>query len=237
MMAKLLLVWTLFLTICWYTVVSGEIEDEEGLKKVIANKVIPTFRKWAQDGGGEQFAVLMLMNTNHDWNRFEFLPPPTTTFTSIVQPKKSNINNYVAAIPGKNNDGFMHSEQRIYEKYLKDMYAKYYKREKEAPKAIVLYSWIVPCTKQSCATKGKGCTDHTIKALKKYITKETQVIVAYTTKGSGKRTEQFTCNFETTEEKLKNANIDVVRITGKFEKEDEQEAMMENLIRLLQILE
>ena len=120
------------------------------------------------------------------------------------------------------------------------MYAKYIQKHGTPPKAMVLYSWIVPCTEQSCATEGKGCTEHTVKALQKYVTEKTQVIVVYTTKGGGKQTKQFTCNFKTTEDELKEAGIDVVRITGNFRKEDEQEAMMENLIklgRLLQILE
>ena len=247
-MAKLLLVWTLFLIICWFTIVSGKIENEGELKSFIKEKVIPTFRTWAKKsrGGGEQFAVLMLMDTDKEWHNFKLLPTPKTTDKSLVQPaadERDHNYNYIAVQPGKIDNQYMHSEQRIYEEYLENMWKKYKeKHHQNAPKAMVLYSWIVPCATQECASKStKGCTEHTIKALKKY-TQDTKVIVAYTTKGGGGKRKsekpKFTCDFKTTEEKLEKANIDVVRITGKFEKEDEQEAMMENLInRLLQILE
>ena len=71
------------------------------------------------------------------------------------------IDNYVAVRPGKIDNRYMHSEQRIFEGYLKDIWKKYQEKHNgKAPKAMVLYSWIVPCIKQLCASKGtwsKGC--------------------------------------------------------------------------------
>ena len=48
---------------------------------------------------------------------------------------------------------------------------------------MVLYSWIVPCVKQSCPNKfTSGCTSHIKRELEDYVGK-TKVIVAYTTLG------------------------------------------------------
>ena len=86
-----------------------------------------------------------------------------------------------------------------------------------------------------------GCTDHTVTALGRY-TNRIKVVVAYSTNGGG-TSEYVSCNYESTEEELLAANIDVMRIHrnyGNNNKEEEQEAMMESLIklgRLLHILE
>ena len=248
-MAKLLLIQTLFLTICWFAFVSGKIEHEEEFKKFIRGKVVPTFRKWAKhrkdvEGfGGEQFAVLMLMDTDKDWDKFTLLPKPKPAYKKgfIVQPKQRHqMKNYVAVLPGsiKKGGDFLHSEQRIYEDYLKHIWNKYKADHyDQVPKAMVLYSWIVPCIEQSCPSEGtSGCTKHTMDALKDY-TDKTKVIVAYTTKGGG-TSKSIKCNAAETKLKLENAGIDVINVD--YKKEEEQEAMMESLIKLgrfLQILE
>ena len=101
---------------------------------------------------------------------------------------------------------------------------------------MVLYSWIVPCFKQSCPSKfTSGCTSHIKGELKKYVQK-TKVIVAYTTLGT-LTSGTITCDATKTEKELKDAHIDVIRITDNFE---EDVAMIENLIKLgklMQILE
>ena len=50
----------------------------------------------------------------------------------------------------KGKEKWRHSEQYIYDKYLESMLFDYYTKMKRAPKAIVLYSWAVPCFQQSC---------------------------------------------------------------------------------------
>lgn len=239
-MAKLLLIQTLFLTICWFALVSGEIDNPEEFKTFIKNKVISTFKPWAKSFKMNQYAVLMLMDTDKDWSTFKFSPKPSDDYKYAVQPKQlSEMVNYVAVIPGmmniKGKEKWRHSEQYIYDKFLEDMLFDYYNKMKRAPKAIVLYSWAVPCYQQSCPSKGTtGCTSHTIKALKGYA-KQMKVIVAYTDSGDnmGKNTK---CDTNKTETELTAAGIDVIPIND----EENNEAMIENLIklgRLMQIIE
>ena len=96
------------------------------------------------------------------------------------------------------------------------MLLHYLAENKKPPKTMVLYTWIVPCVKQSCPSKGtSGCTSHTIKNLKNYA-KETKVIVAYTTLGGGMSGITI-CDASKTEKELQAAGIDVIRIEGNFE--------------------
>ena len=157
---------------------------------------------------------------------------------AIVQPNNvDKMVNYVAVIPGKakngkNKEKFFHSEQRIYDKYLEPMLLNYHAEKNGAPKAMVLYSWIVPCYQQSCPSTGTtGCTSHTLKALKSYADK-VKVIVAYTTKGGG-MSGSTKCNAEETENQLKAAGIDVLKI--KYN--SEEEAIIEDLIKIGRLLE
>ena len=248
-MAKLLLVQTLFLTICWFALVSGDIQDEEGFKTFIKDEVIKNFRSWAQssknDKSKEQFAVLMLMDSDRNWNKFKFspeLPNELDTNTNVIPKDVADMVNYVAVKPGKTQirkkEKFLHSEQRIYEKFLDRLLLNYHamkekeKKKKTTPEAIVLYSWIVPCFEQSCPSQGtKGCTSHTIQQLGAYA-KKVKVIVAYTTNGGGMKG-KTKCNAQETENQLKAAGIDVLKINynGK------EEAIIEGLEKLGRLLE
>lgn len=237
-MAKLLLVRTLFLAICWYTVVSGEIKNSEELKKLLAEKVAPKFLKWAHYKNKRQFAVLMLMDTAENWQNFKLNPEPSTNFKSLNQPAPDNRHNYIAAIPGMMDGVFKHAEQRIYDYYLKTMWEKYEDEHGEVPKAMILYSWIVPCIERKCLHTGEdveSCTKRSKRALKTYA-KETKVIIAYSNEKKSK-SKLYECNYEKTTEELDKVGIDVIYVPAYKE---EQEAMMESLIklgRLLQILE
>ena len=247
-MAKLLLVQTFFLTICWFAFVSGDIPELDEFESFITGKVIKKFRPWAQTSKNgerkEQFAVLMLMNSDEfgNWNKFEFLPElpdELDTNTKVIPKDVKDMVNYVAVKPGTANMGggkrrFLHSEQRIYKKFLDPMLLKYNQQHGHMPKAIVLYSWIVPCTKQWCPSKDtNSCTDHTLKELKNYVKEgNKRVIVAYTTKGTG-MTGSTECNPEETEENFRDANFDVLRINYK----EDEEAMIEGLIKLGRLLE
>ena len=236
-MAKLLLIQSLFLTICWFALVSGKIDNPEKFKTFIKNEVISTFKPWANSFGMNQYAVLMLMDTDKDWSTFKFSPEPEEKYEYPVQPHQlSELVNYVAVVPGwmniKGKKKWRHSEQYIFDNFFEKMLLDYIKT-KGAPKAIVLYSWAVPCFQQSCPSKDTtGCTSHTIKALEGYA-KQIKVIVAYTDSGEnmGKNTK---CDTDETETELTAAGIDVIPI------DDEDEAMIENLIklgRLVQIIE
>ena len=211
-MAKLLLIQILFLIICSIAFESarGAIKNEQKFKTFIKDKVIGTFRPWALSHGKEQFAVLMLMDSDKNWDRFEFSPAVSHPEMSAVQPNVDKVVNYAAALPGltkipanklkggkkikghkggaskKKVESWLHSEQRILTKYLEPMLLAYNDKKKADPEAIVLYSWIVPCiTHGSCPSKGTtGCTSHIIQQLEAYAT-EIPVIIAYTTYGGG----------------------------------------------------
>ena len=77
------------------------LKEPEKLRALIEDKVIPPFRKWAHNAksGGEQFAVLMLMDKNGDWDKFQFNPTPTKTYEPkhLVKPSADpdEINNYI----------------------------------------------------------------------------------------------------------------------------------------------
>ena len=236
-MAKLLLVRTLFLTICWFTVVSGGIKNSEELENLLAEKVAPKFLKWAHNNGKQQFAVLMLMDTAENWHNFKLNPEPSTDVMDFVyQPPSRYRHNYIAALPGKQDGVFKHAEQRIYDYYLETMLERYRKNHgNKDPKAMILYTWIVPCIKRTCLHTGKdveSCTKRSITALKKY-TKLTKVVIAYST-GKISESPLYECNYEETTNELKEVGIDVIKVP------EEQEAIMESLIklgRLLQILE
>ena len=185
--------------------------------------------------------MLMLMDEDKNWDKFKFSPEASKTADGNVQPNDVNkMVNYVAVIPGKAKIGgngqtkerFFHSEQRIYDKYLEPMLLNYIAEKKGAPKAMVLYSWIVPCYEQSCPSQGTtGCTSHMIQALKSYAEK-IEVIVAYTTKGGG-MSGSTKCNAKKTEKQLKAAGIDVLKI--KYN--SEEEAIIEDLIKISRLLE
>ncbi len=249
-MAKRLLVQTLFLAICLFAVVSEAMKQKKKFETFIKDDVISKFRPWAQNHNKEQFAVLMLMDEDKNWDKFKFSPEPSKTSKSNVQPGINNMHNYAAAIPGltmitehrikgggsskKKVEKYLHSEQRIFEKYLEPLLLDYTIEKKGAPKAMVLYSWIVPCMKQSCPSKGtSGCTAHTIQELAKYA-KQLKVIVAYTTLGGG-MTGKTKCNAEETENQLKEAGIEVIKIS--YNDKEEEKAMIENLIKLGRLLE
>ena len=196
-MAKLLLVQILFLIICSFASESGAVKNKKKFETFIKDKVIGTFRPWAIKHGKEQFAVLMLMDSDKNWDKFAFSPAASEESNSFVQPNVNKVVNYAASlpelaiIPAKNLKGgkkmkghkggaskkkvesWLHSEQRIFEKYLEPMLLAYNAKKNKIPKAMVLYSWIVPCIKHgSCPSKGtKGCTSHIVKQLEGYACK------------------------------------------------------------------
>ena len=246
---KLFLVHTLLVTICSFALVSGNIKSVKKFKAFIRNKVIGTFRPWAQEHEGEQFAALMLLDTDKNWDKFEFSPAPLKKDAkTTVQPPVDKLENYAAALPeftmvpkkhlkggGGNKNKvkkFLHSEQRLFEKYLEPMILSYVTKNQNAPKAMVLYSWIVPCIQQSCPSKGtKGCTSHIVKQLETYA-KQIKVIVAYTTLGGG-MTGNTKCDADKTEEQLKAVGIDVIKV----DYNSKEEAIIEKLIKIGALLE
>ena len=243
------------MTICWFSLVSGGGRRRHGIKSVkqfdefIRDKVIDTFRPWAQEHGGEQFAALMVLNKNYNWNSFKFSPIPLKKNTiKTIQPPRDKLVNYAAALPAltkiskkrlkgggsseKKVEKFLHSEQCIFETKLKPLLDKYETNNNKKPEAIVLYSWIVPCFKQSCPSKEtKGCTSHIIQELGSY-TDQTTVIVAYTTGGGG-MTGGTKCEETETVQKLKDANI----LVRKVRYNSKEEAIIEKLIKLGTLLE
>ena len=88
---------------------SATIENEDAFVTFIQNKVIKKFQPWVKHIKGqnfEQFAVMLLMDTDSDWSSFRYLPgKPKKKADSDVQPPEDIIKdketeiNYVATVP------------------------------------------------------------------------------------------------------------------------------------------
>ena len=174
------------------------------LRDLVQDRLVPDF----QNGGlvlqgKTQFAVAILQ-PGTQWMKFLYKPskngdgkkPVITTTSSLSPPDSSTYDNYLAARP---NNG-VHSEIQILDR-LDSLYNAYKaKHNGRPPKALLLYSWIVPCT---------GCTDKIIAKLTSEPFKSIQTkVVAYTTCG----TYVPGCNVNETKNKFKNTGIDLIRI-------------------------
>ena len=242
---------------------SATIKNEEAFVTFIQNKVIKKFRPWVKYSKGqnfEQFAVMLLMDTDSDWNSFKYLPenpvrkthddvqPPERTILSNLRKKQKKKDiNYVATVPAEKSvkreyikedslsedqkkkkmiDVYLHAEQRIFIQY----YRAVVKSHPKIPKAIVIYSWIVPCIEQPCSSRcSEGCTDQLINKLRQFV-EYTQVIVAYTSQGTNVRS--CTCDEEATKRKFAAAGIDYVKVPY-----NDKVAIIEDLMKMGTMLE
>ena len=154
--------------------VSAKIPDLGNLWDLVRGYLIPDFQKGGLVlPGKQQFAVVALL-PNTRWLDFRYDPSPNDDGQkTIIDPKSpytppnpSSYGNYLAARPDKG----VHAEVLILG-HLDDLGIAYEASENKCPKALFLYSWIVPC---------KSCTDETL--TREYDDIPTK-IVAYTTNG------------------------------------------------------
>ena len=216
--SKSLLLCTLLVTCVVLNGASADIPNKNQLFKLVKDYLIPDF----QDGGlvlprKTQFAVAILQPGNQ-WMKFLYDPSkngdgekPVIGTCSRSPPDSSSYGNYIAARP---NNG-VHSEIQILNR-LDSVYNAYKGKYNQAPKALLLYSWIVPC---------KKCTDELVAKLTKEPFKSIPVkVVAYTTLGT---TTVCECDVNYTRNKLKDTGIDLIYVRSS------EEELMENLIARL----
>lgn len=219
-----LVVWCVVIV---YNTSEAVVQNEEQFKKFIENKVISKFQPWAEYNNNSQFAVELLMDTDSDWNSFEYLPvDPTQYTTSRSQPGPNDLTNYYAALRSKR--GGHHSEKRLINNFqaLLKAYKDHIKNHGGIPRTftVVLYTWYLPCSRRI-----EGRTDCTIlltrfaenirNLFKKMFGKKklaqmerVHVIVAYTKEDKEGKLKGCTCNLKTTQQLFRNVGIDLVHV-------------------------
>ena len=118
-------------------------KNEADFRNFMQDKVVGPFKKWAEQFRSKQFAVMLLMDSDSNWNQFQYDPPLNNPSVNKERewPADGKIVNYYAALP-KNHK---HSEARILDNF--EILLKNYINKKHAkPKAIVLYTWYKPCS-------------------------------------------------------------------------------------------
>ena len=194
------------------------------LKTLVEKHFVPDFRYGGLVlRGHTQFAIVAFL-PDTQWMDFRYTPsenrdgqkPFIDPESSLSPPDENNAwyNNYLAARP---NDEGVHSEMQILER-LDNLYNQYKGKHRSPPKAMLLYSWIVPCV---------HCTDNLVAKLNSEPYKSIPTkVVAYTTIGSKARCE---CDVNYTHNEFKNIGVSVVRISVGYEE------MIENLIARLML--
>ena len=193
------------------TEVLAVIPNINQLRQLIRGILIPNFQ---QGGlvlpGRQQFAVaLLLPHANTQWTPFLFHPsqngngqtPVINPNNPLSPPNQLAYNNYLAARPYMG----VHSEIQILNR-LGGLYNAYRLINNQPPRALLLYSWIVPCI---------TCTDEIVRVFTSapFNTIPTRV-VAYTTNGGCSHSD---CDVNYTENRLRNNSIDVTKVRTKEE--------------------
>ena len=173
--------------------------------------------------GHDQFAIVAFL-PNTQWLDFRYWPSknydgeePLIGSHSRSPPDgyKAWYYNYLAARPNRKGE---HSEIQIL-KHLDELYNAYVKNKQDTPKAMLLYSWIVPC---------KQCTDELVEKLKKEpYNKIPTKVVAYTTNGEWAK---CACDADYTKKEFKEIKVEVVKIKVKFRVEEKIENVIARLM-------
>ena len=208
------------------------IKNKNNFIQFMERNVIPPFQRWTQGFGpnSHQFAVMLLMDSNSNWNTFNFVP-------SIDQKKDINCRelpcqmvNYFAALP-KNGQ---HSEQRIINKFHELLMAYKHNKKGHNPKAVVLYTWYLPCcSRLSQKYKYKTCTTLLSDFEKQHLAKAgVKFIVAYTklAKENGEKFIGCEINSVVTTKAFKDAGIELVKVPYNRELESLIERIMQNML-------
>ena len=212
-MAKLQILQVVLVTWCMLLFNTSEaIKNEQELVNFIKSSVIPKLRGWTLKYGSnaDQFAVMMMMDSDSDWDSFVFTPDVVQEKNTLkIQPDdRSEIKNYFAAMP---RDG-KHSEQRILNIFNDLLNAYKDSHDNKNPKAVVLYTYYLPCYERD-STKYHACTD----LLEEFHDKQKDAalngvdfVVAYTKDNGNFR--GCSCNEEETKNKFKQAGLDLVQV-------------------------
>ena len=218
-MAKLQILQAVLVTWCMLLLNTSEAikkEQEQKLVNFIKSRVIPKFHGWTHkySANANQFAVMMMMDSDSDWDSFEFKPDIVQEMNKLkIQPDdKSKMKNYFAAMPfKKGKPPIMHSEHRILNTF-NDLLNAYKIHSNKNPEAVVLYTYNLPCYER-VTKKTHACTD----LLKEFHDKQKDAaldgvdfIVAYTKDNGNFR--GCKCNKQQTVKKFEDAKLDLVQV-------------------------
>ena len=212
-MAKLHVLQIVLVTWCMLLFSTSEaIKNEQELVNFIKSSVIPKLRGWTLKYGSnaDQFAVMMMMDSDTDWDSFVFTPAIVQEKNDLkTQPDdRSKINNYFAAMPRDKK----HSEQRVLNTF-DDLLNKYKaSHSNNGPQAVVLYTYYLPCYERD-STKYHACTDLLTEFHDKQKTANlngVDFVVAYTKDNGNFR--GCSCNRQETENKFKQAGLDLIQV-------------------------
>ena len=213
--------------VVWCVVIystSEAVKNPKAFKQFVQNRVIATFQPWAQNYGqnSNQFAAMLLMNTDTNWDTFNYNPTPTQqALNARAQPTRAQMVNYYAALPKDSK----HSEQRIFNSF-KCLLSAYKKHNQGAkPQTLLLYTWYLPCYTR-ISTKYSGCTNIVLNNFNRLqrnpATRGMNLVVAYT--DANGNFQGCSCNKEQTTQQFKNAGIDLVHVP-----DSQMEAFIENI--------
>ena len=235
------------------------INDPAGFDRLM-QRVIGIFREWAQRRGKEQFAAILMMDSESAWDDFEFQPTAMTvhTKTSRMSPdlsgktfapsnpdtntNKNTLGDWTEKAPTKNRlanyiaalpKGNEHSEKRLLPGLLHRLYLAYLKKYKKVPAKIIFYSWAVPCWRNTCSSKcDTGCTDLVKDILEDYVSSSTQVVLAYTSLGGNMN--NCLCDVAKTLDHFSESKVELVRVRYESSSmEDLEEVMIEGVLDVL----
>ena len=184
---------------------SATIPDLNQLRELVRDYLIPDFQQGGLVLPGQQQFAVAIFQPNTKWLLFRYTPsqnndgekPVINPNNPLSPPDERTYNNYLAARP----DRGVHSEIQILDR-LDDLYNAYRaSHNNQAPKALLLYSWIVPCV---------DCTDEIVNVFTRApFNTITTKVVAYTTNGSGSCSD---CDVNYTENQLIRNGIDFTKV-------------------------
>ena len=183
---------------------SADVQNKNQLRNLVEYRLVPDFKTGGLVlRGKSQFAVAILL-PDTQWKDFTYKPckdgdgkKPLIDSSSSLSPPGGKYGNYLAARPNYGE----HSETQILDK-LHNLYNQYKViHDGKPPKALLLYSWIVPCVK---------CTDAIVaKLAREPFNSIPTKVIAYTTLGTKAKCK---CDVEYTKKKLENTSIDLLRV-------------------------
>ena len=173
----------------------------------VIQKIVPYFNNQRER---YQFAVVMLLSESdfNNINQIRFNPsdfwghPILNRNFSLMPQNSENYGNYIVARPSSSS---CHTEEEIFGQYsvvgspFSRLWSAYVKRNNVSPKFILIYSWILPCSR---------CTDVIIRSLGEEPYNCTNVIVAHTICWLS----ETNLNHKNNKEKLMNKNITVEQV-------------------------
>ena len=215
-MAKLQILQVVLVTWCMLLFNTSEaIQNEQELVNFIKSSVIPKFHGWTHtySSNADQFAVMMMMDSDSDWDSFVFTPDVVQLKNVLrIQPDDmSKIKNYFAAMP----KSWKHSEQRILDTFNDLLNAYKGSHSNKNPKAVVLYTYNLPCYEKN-NPKYPSCTGLLVEFHNKQqnaALNGVDFVVAYTDAGNNGNFRGCSCNEAETKMKFEQAKLDLVHVS------------------------